>query len=72
MSNHMDHLNAICDMKDRFIEWTKEELGKGKEAIDTKEMGEVIDIIKDLYQAEAYCWKPSPPSRIFGVMRNPR
>lgn len=57
MSNHMDHLNAICVMKDRFIEWTKEELGKGKEAIDTKEMGEVIDIIKDLYQAEAYCWK---------------
>ena len=53
----MDHLNAICDMKDRFIEWTKEELGKGKEAVDTKEMGEVIDIIKDLYQAEAYCWK---------------
>ena len=57
MSNHMEHLNAICDMKDRFIEWTKEELGKGKEAVDTKEMGEVIDIIKDLYQAEAYCWK---------------
>lgn len=30
MSNHMDHLNAICNMKDRFIEWTKEELGKGQ------------------------------------------
>lgn len=27
MSNHMNHLNAICDMKDRFIEWTKEEQG---------------------------------------------
>ena len=39
MSNHMEHLNAICDMKDRFIEWTKEELGKGKEAIDTQGNG---------------------------------
>lgn len=50
MSNHMEHLNAICDMKDRFIEWTKEELDKGKEAVDTKEMGEVIDIIKDIWR----------------------
>lgn len=57
MSNHMDHLNAICDMKDRFIEWTKAELDKGKDAVNTEEMGEVIDIIKDLYQAETYCWK---------------
>ncbi len=57
MSEHMEHLHDICEMKETFINWTKEELSKGKQCIDTHEMGEVIDMIKDLYQAESYCWK---------------
>lgn len=57
MSEHMDHLRDVCDMKRTLIDWTKEELSKGKQCIDTHELGEVIDMIKDCYEAEQYCWK---------------
>lgn len=57
MSDYMEHMNDVCEMKERLIEWTKEELSKSKECIDTHEMGEVIDMIKDLYEAEEKCWK---------------
>ena len=57
MSEHMDHLQDVYDMKRTLIDWTKEELSKGKRCIDTHELGEVIDMIKDCYEAEQYCWK---------------
>ena len=52
MANYMEHMNDICEMKEKLIDWTKEELSKSKECIDTHEMGEVIDMIKDLFEAE--------------------
>ena len=41
-------------MIETLTEVTKCELDKGIECVDTKEMGEVIDIIKDLAEAEYY------------------
>lgn len=53
----MDELKDICRMKQTLTEWCKAELDKGKECVDTKEMGEVIDMIKDLAEAEEKCVK---------------
>lgn len=47
----------ICDMKDKLVSWSKSELEKGKDCVDTKEMGEVIDMIKDLAEAEEKMYK---------------
>lgn len=48
------HLKHIHDMLEKLTECAKCEMDKGIEAIDTKEMGEVADIIKDLAEAEYY------------------
>lgn len=53
----MDELKDICRMKQTLTEWCKAELDKGKECVNTKEMGEVIDMIKDLAEAEEKCIK---------------
>lgn len=48
------HVKNIHSMIEKLSEVTKCELDKGIENIDTKEMGEVADIIKDLAEAEYY------------------
>lgn len=50
-------IKRIHDMKESLTEWAKEEIGKGKTCVDTKEMGEVIDMIKDLAEAEKCCYE---------------
>lgn len=50
-------LKPICEMKEKLISWTKEELEKGKDCVDTEEAGNVVDMIKDLAEAEEKCWK---------------
>jgi hypothetical protein len=48
------HIKNIHCIIEKLSETTKVELDKGIENIDTKEMGEVADIIKDLAEAEYY------------------
>lgn len=48
------HIKHIHDMMEKLTECTKMEFEKGIENVDTKEMGEVVDIIKDLAEAEYY------------------
>ena len=48
------HIKNIHSMIEKLSEVAKCELDKGIENIDTKEMGEVADIIKDLSEAEYY------------------
>lgn len=48
------HIKNIHSMIEKLSECAKVELDKGIEKIDTKEMGEVADIIKDLAEAEYY------------------
>lgn len=50
-------LNNITEIKDQLVEWSKEEIGKGREMACTEELGEVVDMIKDLAEAEEKCWK---------------
>jgi hypothetical protein len=48
------HIKRIHDMIEKLRECSKMEIDNGIENIDTKEMGEVADIIKDLAEAEYY------------------
>lgn len=44
----------ICEMQKSVISCLKEQMDAGVCNVDTKEAGEVVDIIKDLAQAEKY------------------
>lgn len=46
---------CICEMGETITSIVKSELAKGVECIDTHELGEAIDMIKDLAEAEKYC-----------------
>lgn len=48
------HIKHIHDMVEKLSETAKCELDKGIENVDTKEMGEVAEIIKELCEAEYY------------------
>lgn len=47
----------ICEMRKKLIEWTKEAMSGSPNSVDTQELGEVVDMIKDIYQLEYYCAK---------------
>lgn len=47
----------LCAMKEKLVSCAKHELDKGTECVDTKEMGDVVDMIKDLAEAEEKLWK---------------
>lgn len=51
----MDCLKDICEMKEQLITTMKSHLNGNIESVDTKEAGEVVDMIKDLAEAEYYC-----------------
>jgi hypothetical protein len=48
------HIKRIHDMIEKLTKCAEMEFEKGVENVDTKEMGEVVDIIKDLAEAEYY------------------
>lgn len=62
-------VKPICSMMEKLTEWSKCELDKGKDCVDTKEMGEVIDMIKDLAEAEEKCIKAAYYKTIAKAMK---
>lgn len=50
-----EKLKEITEIKDCFVTSLKSEVAKGVESLDTKEAGEVVDMIKDLAEAEKSC-----------------
>lgn len=50
-------ISRIHAMKESLTEWAKSEIDKGKDCVCTEEMGEVIDMIKDLAEAEEKCYE---------------
>ena len=48
------HIKRIHEMMEKLTKCAEMELEKGVENVDTKEMGDVVDIIKDLAEAEYY------------------
>lgn len=52
-----ERINKIEEMKEKLISAMSSSLDCGVDKVDTKEAGEVIDMIKDLAEAEEKCWK---------------
>lgn len=51
-------VSKICEMKNILLQRAENDINeRGIERINVAEMGEIVDMIKDLAQAEAYCWK---------------
>ena len=46
---------SLRSMMDTLVDAQKSELAKGVDSADTEESGKVIDMIKDLAQAQKYC-----------------
>ena len=53
----MSRFDEMCEMKETLIKWAKSEIERGPENVNTGEMGQVIDMIKDLAVAEEKCIK---------------
>lgn len=50
-----EKIKEICGLKETLISWVKAETAKGVQQVNTKELGEVVDMIKDLAEAEKCC-----------------
>lgn len=48
------HCTELCAIKDRLVELTDKATADDLRCVDTHEMGEIIDMIKDLSQAIYY------------------
>lgn len=48
-------IDNICKMKDKLCEYAHQQMQQGLDRVDTREMGAVIDMIKDLAEAEKSC-----------------
>lgn len=51
---HEESYEMLCKMREHLVEAAKKNMDAGIECVNTDEMGKVIDMIKDLYQAEKY------------------
>lgn len=61
----------IHEMLEKMTEWSLCEMqSKGKEGVDTKEMGEVIDMVKDLAEAEKAVWEKCYYEKIVEAMKD--
>lgn len=47
----------LCELKDKLVCALKDQLGMGIQNVNTHEAGEVVDMIKDLAEAEEKLWK---------------
>lgn len=57
MHEMMEKVNKICEMKDKLVTCMADQLNMGVQNVNTAEAGQVIDMIKDLAEAEEKCWK---------------
>lgn len=57
MEDTKKSFEALYELKEDLTRAAMDEMAKGIQHVDTKEMGEVIDMIKDLSEAEEKCWK---------------
>lgn len=48
-------MEKLKEMKERLVDAAKMELDKGIDNVNTEELGEVVDMIKDLSEACYYC-----------------
>lgn len=61
-------MKQLCRAFDALVGRFNSELEKGFEQIDTKEAGEVTDMIKDLAEAKHHCWESCYCEKIVKAM----
>lgn len=57
MHEHMEKVKKICEMKDTLCTWMSAYLSRGCDQVNVEEAGQVVDMIKDLADAEKNIWK---------------
>lgn len=57
MHEMTEKVNKICEMKEKLVSCMADQLNTGIQNVNTDEAGKVIDMIKDLAEAEEKCWK---------------
>lgn len=51
-------IDKLCEMKEKLVEFVGSHISdEGLSMLDTRELGEAIDMIKDLADAEKNCWE---------------
>lgn len=61
---------SICDIKETLERWVLDECRGNRSMIDTSELGEAIDMIKDLAQAKKYLCEASYYKSVSEAMEN--
>lgn len=51
---HEEAHEKLCEMRECLIDAAKANMEMGLDKVNTQEMGQVVDMIKDLYEAEKY------------------
>lgn len=70
MSDYKDKLSPLCQMSNVLVEALHGELTRGVECVDTEEVGEVSDIIKDLAQTQKYICEAEYYKHVIEAMQN--
>lgn len=55
MEKSEEFYGDICELKQQLLRLMRSATATGLDSVDTKEAGEVIDMIKDLAETEKYC-----------------
>lgn len=66
----MDKIKDLKETKEKLVDALKGNLATGIENVDTKEAGEVTDMIKDLAEAEKECWEAAYYESIVKAMKD--
>ena len=61
-------IDKIRKMKDKLCEYAHQQMQQGLDRVDTREMGAVIDMIKDLAEAERSCMEADYYESVVEVM----
>ena len=62
-------VDKICKIKDELLAKIEKEISeRGLDRIDAQNLGETVDMVKDLAIAEEKCWKASYYHKLVGAM----
>lgn len=57
MHETIEKSRKLCELKDKLVTTMAEQVSMGIQNVNTNEAGQVVDMIKDLAEAEEKCWK---------------
>lgn len=67
-----EDLKKLCEIKKTLVCWLEQEISEGKEAVacHVEKLGELVDMIKDLAEAEEKCVKAKYYHTVTGAMED--